>query len=345
MNNFLTSVADVIAYDSNDNIVLEGNALLNTTLENAVGNTDLRGGKGNKLLFIYPHSGELSGTVENSQFSIDMLALAGGSTITTGANIWTEETVTLTNGAGTVVGTPIGFQGTTVYGWVTYGSVVSERVTMSTKSFTISDTTYNGDVCVRYYAFNSAARSVEIPANAKPAIVRLVMRVDLYSNENNVRTQVGEAIITIFKAAITGAFTINMTPDGIASTPLTWRALASSGTVTGCASAKPLYATIAENIYDAHWYDDVTALAVEGGDFSLANTVTKLLKVYAVTPTESFPVADYSDLTFSATGVTVVNTNGATKGTVTGATGGGTVKVTITAKPAVDITVVVTDPA
>ena len=84
-----------------------------------------------------------------------MLALAGGSTITTGANIWTEETVTLTNGAGTVVGTPIGFQGTTVYGWVTYGSVVSERVTMSTKSFTISDTTYNGDVCVRYYAFNS----------------------------------------------------------------------------------------------------------------------------------------------------------------------------------------------
>ena len=337
MSRFLVSVADVIGYDEDDNIVLEGKALLDSSLENAVGNTDVRAGEGNKLQFVYPHTGELSGAITNSEFSMDMISLAAGSDITTGANIWTEETVTLTSGAGSVTGTPLGFQNSTVYAWVTYGDVVSERVTVTTKSFTIDDTTYSGDVCVRYYAYDASAKQVEIDATPNPAIIRLVMRVGLYSKDNS-RSKVGEAIITVFRARITGAFTISMTPDGVASTPLNWRALAYTNTVTGCASNRQVYAVIDEVVYDRHWYDDVTALAVVGGDFELAESATQTLDVRAISPTDAF-VPPYEDLTFAGTDVVVTSA-----GLVTGSATGGSVKITITAKPDIDTTVIVTVP-
>lgn len=337
---FLASVADVFGYDENDNLVLEGNTLLSSTLNNAVSTTDVRGGEGAKLLFVYTHSGELTGDIEDAAFSMDMIALAAGKNVTTGGNIWTEETVTLVDGVGTVVGTPLSFQNTPVYAWVSYGDVVSERVVVTTKTFTIADTTKDGDVCVRYYDYDSAAKQVDIDASPNPAVIRLVLRAGIYSNESHT-TKIGEAFITIHKAQITGNFTISMTSDGVASTPISWRALAYTNTATGCTSRRQIYASIVESIYTANWYDDVTMLAVDGGDFTLANSATKQLSVYALSPTESFPVPDYADLTFSKTGSITVSSGGL----VTGATGGGTVKITITAKTAVDTTVIVTDPA
>lgn len=343
MKKFLVSTANVIGYDEYDNILFEGTTMLDTSLENALSNTDVRAGEGNKLQYIYYHSDELTGTINDAQFSLAMLALNSGATITTGANIWTEETVTLTNGAGSIEGTPLGFQNSTVYGWVTYNDVTSERVEFTNKAFTISDTSYNGEVCVRYYAYNASAKHMEINANVIPAIVRLVMRVGLYSAEKS-KNKIGEAIITIFRASMTGAFTISMTPDGVSSTPLNFRSLASKSSATGCGSGKEVYGTIDEVIYDANWYDDVIALAVVGGDFELANSATKMLEVRAIPSSGAAFKPPYADLTFSATGVTVSNTGGA-KGTVTGATGGGTVKVTITSKSAIDTTVAVTTPA
>ena len=343
MNRFLVSVANVIGYDKNDNIVLEGTTLLNSTLEHAVSNTDIRAGQGNKLQYIYYHSDDLTGNIEESQFSLAMLALANGSTITTGANIWTEETVTVASGAGTVTGTPLAHQTSTLYGWVTYGDVVSERVVFTGSAFTIADTSYSGDVCVRYYAYNSATRHMEINASSLPAHIRLVMRVGLFSNDS-ATNKVGEAIITIYDASITGAYTINMTSDGVSTTPLAFRATATTKVAAGCNSATQVYGSIDEVLYDTNWYDNVVSLAVDGGDFVLANLATKKLVVRAVPNDGTAAFAPpYEDLTFSATGVSVVNTNGATKGTVTGATGGGSVKVTITAKTSVDTTVLVTD--
>ena len=338
-NKFLASVADVFGYDENDVLVLEGNALLNTTLNHAVSDTDVRAGEGAKLQFVYKHSGELTGDIENAAFSMDMIGLAAGKTVTTGSNIWTEETVTLANGAGSVVGTPLGFQNTPVYAWVTYNDVVSERVVVTTKAFTIADTTYDGDVCVRYYAYDAAAKSVEIDASPSPSVIRLVLRVGVYSN-SSYTSKIGEAFITIHRAQITGNFTISMTPDGVASTPISWRALAYTNTANGCTGRRQIYASIVESIYDRNWYDDVTALAVIGGDFDLAAAATKQLDVRAITSTDAF-TPPYADLTFSKTGSITVTSGGL----VTGATGGGTVKVTITAKTAVDTTVVVTDPA
>jgi hypothetical protein len=343
MNRFLVSVANVLGYDKNDVLILEGTTLLNSTLEHAVSNTDIRAGQGNKLQYIYYHSDDLTGNIEESQFSLSMLALANGSTITNGANIWEEETVALTSGAGSVLGTPLGLQTTPKYGWVTYGDVLSERVTFNTKAFTITDTTYSGNVCVRYYAYNAAARHMDINASCLPAHLRLVMRVGLFSNDA-ATNKVGEAIITIYDASITGAFTITMAADGVSTTPLAFRATATTNVAAGCNTATQVYGSIDEVLYDTHWYDNVVSLAVVGGDFILANLATKLLDVRAVTNdgTAAF-VPPYEDLTFSATGaVSVVNTDGATKGTVTGATAGGAIKVLIADKTSVEVTTLVT---
>ena len=344
MNKYLVSTADVIGYDENDNVLFEGYTMLDTSLENAISNTDVRAGQGNKLQYIYYHSNELTGSINEAQWSLAMLSLNTGATVTTGADIWTEETVTLANGVGTVTGTPLAFQTSAVYGWVTYDDVISERVVMTAGAFTIADTTKDGDVCVRYYAYDAATRHMEINAAAIPAIVRLVMRVGIYSSDA-ATNKVGEAIITIFKAQMTGAFTISMTPDGVSSTPLNFRALAAKTNAGGCNGTKQVYGTIDEVIYSANWYDDVVALAVVGGDFELASLATRMLDVRALPATGAAFIPPYADLTFAGTGNTVVNTAGATKGTVTGDADGGTVKVTITGKPAVDTTVVVTVPA
>lgn len=345
-NEYLVSTAEVYGFDEDDNMILFGDTMLDTSIENAISNTDVRAGQGNMLQYIYYHSAELTVAVSNAQFSLNQLALAVGSDITTGADVFTTETVTVTNGAGTVTKTPLVSQTSTVYGWVAYnGGNTTDRVAFTGSNFTLADTSYSGDVCVRYYANDAAAKRITIKANMIPAIVKLVLKAQLCSSDDS-RNKVGDVLVTLYRAQASGAFTLSMTPDGVASTPLNFRAIAYTSLGGGCNANQRVYGTIDKVLTDANWYDNVTALAVVGGDFELANLATKMLDIRAIPNdgTAAFK-PPYADLTFAATGVSVVNTSGATKGTVTGATGGGSVTVTITAKTAVDVTVLVDDGA
>lgn len=343
MAKYLCSVADVWAYDTSDNLLFEGKALMDTSFSVALSNTDVRGGRGNTLQYVFYHSADFTGTISNPQWSMEQLALNIGSSITTGSNIFDEETVTVASGVGTIVGTPIVFQTTTLYAWVTYGDVVSERVTVNgSKEFTIADTTYSGDVCVRYYSYNSATRSMTVNANILPTIFRLVMKAGIYTDDT-ATSQAGEAIFVIDKAQATGSFDISMTADGVASTPLNFRALTSASTATGCATGLPQFGTIQEYIYDYNWYDDVVSLSVVGGDFELAESATVMPEIRAINSRDEAFRPDYQDLTFAATGGTTVdNTTAATRGTITGGGTSGTVTVTITSKTAVELTIIVT---
>lgn len=116
------------------------------------------------------------------------------------------------------------------------------------------------------------------------------------------------------------------------------RLLSTEGRVSGCQMAGGQYGTIAEILSNQHWADLVTGLAVIGGSsLVVAPAGTRVLQVMAITPQGSFMV-DPSELTFSATGVSV-----APDGTVTGVVGGGTVNIVITARPTIDISVIITD--
>lgn len=341
MKKFLVSTADVYGYDSNDNLLFVGKTLLDSSIETTLSNTDVRAGKGNQLQYIYYHTAEMNITINEAQFSLEFLALNTGSSIETGANIWTEESVTVSNGAGVVTkGTPLAIQTQTIYGWVTKEDGTVERVAFTGANFTLADSSYNGTVCVRYYTNDAAARKVTVYADMLPSTIRLVM-VGTLASSDSTTNQIGTVQIEVPRASMTGAFTLSMTPDAVAQTPLSVRALASTETAGGCDGNRPIYATITEKINGAKWYDNVIALAIKGGDFDLQSGSSKALQVYAIKDDGSAAfLAPVGELTFASSELTKATVEG---GIVAGvAAGSSTIKATITEVPAIDANVVVT---
>ena len=341
MKKFLVSTADVYGYDSNDNLLFVGKTLLDSSIETTLSNTDVRAGKGNQLQYIYYHTAEMNITINEAQFSLEFLALNTGSSIETGANIWTEESVTVSNGAGVVTkGTPLAIQTQTIYGWVTKEDGAVERVAFTGANFTLADSSYNGTVCVRYYTNDAAARKVTVYADMLPSTIRLVM-VGTLASSDSTTNQIGTVQIEVPRASMTGAFTLSMTPDAVAQTPLSVRALASTETAGGCDGNRPIYATITEKINGAKWYDNVIALAIKGGDFDLKSGDSKTLQVYAIKNDGSAAfLAPVGGLTFASSETSKATVEG---GIVAGvAAGSSTIKATITEVPEIDANVVVT---
>jgi hypothetical protein len=338
---FLTSVADVYGYDNTDTIVFTGKTLLDSSIEVSLGSAPVRGGRGNQLQYIYYHTGEMKFTLTDTQWNLAMLAATVGSSQDSGY-FYDEETVTVTASSGTVVGTPLAFTGTTIYGWATSPLGVTQRVTFSTKTFTVTGAETAGSWCVRYYAANTTSgKSFTISANMIPSVVKLVMETQL--NSADVTTnKIGIVQIIAPTVTLSGAFTLSMKADGVANTPLTATALAYTGTAGADACATtPYYAKIVEIIDSTYWYSDVVGLAIEGGNFHLHQGATGTLPVWAI-PTSGAAfrvpstVADF-DFTSGTTAVATVQANAPYVYGVTGGTSLLTVKGTTGTGSLIDV--------
>ncbi len=334
---FMVSVADYYMYDGDQNLLAAGKTLSESTMELAVNSTDVRGGKGAPLQYIYFNSPDMNITLTDTQFNLPFISLSTGESIATGANVWTEENVTLNSSKqGTVVGTPAGFLGsTTKYAWVTHSDGSTERLSFSTATFTSATGTDGEVVCVRYYETDAAAKEVTIPANIIPSIVTLVLDAQLASSEESTNI-VGSVQIVLPKVQLTGGFSLTMTMDGVSTTPLTARALSYTPVgVAGCAN-QDVFGYIKQIQTSANWYDDVYALAVAPAEIALVHPTTRQLVVKALHEVGSPSTPPMADLTFAsdATGVATV---GAHTGLVT-TVGAGTanISVYITSKTSVD---------
>ena len=233
MKKFLVSVADVYGYDSNDTLLFVGKTLLDSSIETTLSNTDVRGGRGNQLQYIYYHTAEMNITVNETQFSLEFLALNTGTNIQMGADMFVEESVTLDKGQGTVTtGTPLALTTGLLYGWVTKADGTVVRVTFTGSNFNIGDPNNNETVCVRYYTKVNSARQITINADMLPSSIRLVMEAQLCSSDSTTN-QIGVVQVIVPKASMTGQFTLSMTADGVSQTPLTIRALASTQNAGG----------------------------------------------------------------------------------------------------------------
>ncbi len=343
---FMVSVADVFGYDEDDNLLFQSKTLLDSSIEVTLANTEVRGGRGNALQYVFYHTGAMNITLNDTQWNLNFLGSTVGSGVTTGNNIYTEETITLgASGGGTVVGTPLAIQGATIYGWVTQLDGTTERVTFSGSTFS-SSTGSSGDiVCVRYYATDAASRSITIPANAIPKIVKLVMEASLNSGDQS-SNQIGKIQFQVFRATLSGSFTLSLTSDGVSQTPLTAMALSYTDADTAACTSLPVYAKIIEILNNVNWYDSVTALAIDGGNFSLATTTgTKTLVVWAIRAGDEPFIAPNEDLDFTSA-TPGVATAGLHTGLITGISAGTSLlSVAITANTSVDTQATVTVPS
>lgn len=342
---FLVGVANIYAYNKSTNdLYFASKTMLDTAIEVSTGNQEITGGQGNTLQYVYFHSPKLNLTLTEVQFNLAMVAANVGSSIVTGANVWTEENVTLgALGAGTVAGTPVVTpdSSSTIYGWVTEQNGTTTRVTFTGSAFTLSGGTSGQVVCVRYYNNNTAARQVTIPANFVPANVRLVMDCQLASSDTT--SVAGSSIIgriqfEIGSAQLSGAQSITMSSEGVSNTPLTAMALADTTAVAGC-TGSGIYGKITEIIDSANWYDLVTILAAQTDPVAISSgSPTSQIVLYGI-PTVGaafvVPAGDISYVSGTPATATVSST-----GLITRVTTGSTlITCTITGKTAVKTTV------
>lgn len=334
---FLTSVADVYGYDTNDNLLFVAKTLLDSSIEVSLGSAPVRGGRGNQLQYIYYHTAEMKFTLTETQWNLEMLGATTGADYDLG-NYYVEENVSVVSGSGTVSQTPLAFE-EDIYGWATSPLGVTQRVTFSGTAFTVtgSEAATDSSWCVRYYTANtSAGKSVTIKASMIPKVVKLVMETQL--NSADVTTnKIGMVQIIIPRGQLSGAFTISMKADGVSNTPLTGTALSYVPVASSddACEVDSYYAKITEIIDATNWYDSVYDLSIVDGDFSLAVGETKTLVVYAVPSVgSSFKVSNgYLTFTSSASSATV----GANTGIVTGVESGSVVQIDVEITSASDI--------
>jgi hypothetical protein len=335
---FVFGVANAFAYNTEGDIVFESKTLIDSSITAGIANVDIRGGQGNPLLARYFHTPELSIALNDTQWNLNFLANTVGSAVTTGKNVYDEETVVLgAEGAGTVVGTPLAVTGSTIHGWVTLATGVQEKVEFTGQNFSCAGAE-GSSVTVRYYALDAAARSMTVTANFVPSIVRLVLEVQLFSSQSSTN-KIGTVLFEFPRVQLSGGFTVSMTADGVSSTPLEAMALAYSPAGT----TDKIFGYVTERVTGAVWSSNVKALAIEGGDFALTTGQTRTLKVYAI-PNDggaAFRVPVLSDLTFASSTVGAATVSNVGVVTFVGA-GSTTVKVSITAKNTIDANVVVT---
>lgn len=337
---FLVSVGDAVAMQGN-NIIFTAKTLVDSGLTVETSNTEIRGGQGNPLQAIYYHSGALNVTLTDTQFKLPYIALNTGASITAGGDIWTQETVTLVGKQGTLTGTPSQVEEHALSVWTEYNdNYYTLPVTGKTFSAAGTEIPENATLCVMYLNTKNSAQTITIPANIVPDRIRLYITATLYGDVSG-KGAIGKVQIEIPVAQLSGAQEISMTADGYSNTPLTANALAySDGSAVGCTQGQ-YYAKITEYLDDTNWYDGVTGLAIEGGDFALNTNETSTLRVWAVKGTSSF-LAPNADLTFTsgtAENATVDAHTGVVKGIKNGTS---LITAKITGKPTIETSCTVT---
>lgn len=304
---------------------------------------DIRGGLSNPLLGRYFHDSILEANITDALFNLQYLALNVGGEVVIGGSSLVTETVTAGSGTLTVQGTPVAFGAAGTVGWYTpAGQEDWAPLTFEGKVATAS-VTADTEYCVRYNANDAGIQEFVVPSAIIPSEVHLVMTYPLFAGGTSpeaisTSSQVGELIVDIPRFQFAGNVELSLTSSGAATSNLSGSALASY-TTANC-NDMGTYGTVKQKIYGGNWYDDLTTIAVDGGNFSIANGATKTLKVIGIFKNGT-GVLDNSKLTFTSSASSTASVSNA--GVVTGAaTGSANITITVTDKTSVATMVGVT---
>lgn len=304
---------------------------------------DIRGGLSNPLLGRYFHDSILEANITDALFNLQYLALNVGGEVVIGGSSLVTETVTAGSGTLTVQGTPVAFGTAGTVGWYTpAGQEDWAPLTFEGKVATATVTS-GTEYCVRYNANDAGIQEFVVPSAIIPSEVHLVMTYPLFAGGTSpeaisTSSQVGELIVDIPRFQFAGNVELSLTSSGAATSNLSGSALASY-TTANC-NDMGTYGTVKQKIYGGNWYDDLTTIAVDGGNFSIANGATKKLKVIGIFKNGT-GILDNSKLTFTSSASSTASV--ANTGVVTGAAAGSAnITITVTEKTSVATMVGVT---
>lgn len=305
---------------------------------------DIRGGLSNPLLGRYFHDSILEANITDALFNLQYLALNVGGQVVIGGSSLVTETVTGGSGTLTVQGTPAAFGNAGTVGWYTLaGQENWAPITFSGKVATVEGVTSSETYCVRYNATDAGIQEFVVPSAIIPSEVHLVMTYPLFAGGTSpeaisTSSQVGELIVDIPRFQFAGNVELSLTSSGAATSNLSGSALASY-TTANC-NDMGTYGTVKQKIYGGNWYDELTTIAVDGGNFSLADGASKTLKVIGIFKNGT-GVLDNSKLTFTSSASSTASVTNA--GVVTGeAAGSANITITVTDKTSIATMVGVT---
>ena len=297
---------------------------------------DIRGGLSNPLLGRYFHDSILEANITDALFNLQYLALNVGGEVVIGGSSLVTETVTAGSGSLTVQGTPVAFGTAGTVGWYTpAGQEDWAPLTFEGKVATASVTS-GSSYCVRYNADDSNIQEFVVPSAIIPSEVHLVMTYPLFAGGTSpeaisTSSQVGELIVDIPRFQFAGNVELSLTSSGAATSNLSGSALASY-TTANC-NDMGTYGTVKQKIYGGNWYDDLTTIAVDGGNFSIAKGAKNTLRVIGLFKNGT-GVLDNSKLTFTSAQTSTASVDN--KGVVTGtATGNTNITITVTGKTSI----------
>ena len=268
MNKFLIGVADVWLYADAQctSLIATAKTMTNNTIDVTNTSVDIQGGKGNKLLKRFFTSAMANVTLTDTRFDLSTMAANWGQSIAPSFTTRKQEAVTLNSSTGTITGTPVGVNGGSPLVYIEYnGETMATGLPVSNKTFTIPSSwniPVDSKVCASYFAVNTNAKYITIPANIIPKTVYAVFEANLASSEAG-EGVIGRATIIIPSLQLSGNQSISLTSDGYATQDLSGTALAFTpiDNQNPCLN-EDIYGYIVEEIYDTNWWDETVALIV-----------------------------------------------------------------------------------
>lgn len=337
----LAGVGTIQLLDSNNNMFLTSRTLTDSSFSISVTGEDIRGGLSNPLLGKYFHDSVMEATITDALFSLQYLATAVGGSVTIGGDsISQEQVAATTNDTLTVLGTPVAFGSAGTIGWYTpAGEENWTKITFTGKNASANGVVSGNTYCVKYVKHFDALSQFILPASIIPAECHMILTAPLFnagSKTYTLSSQVGELVVDVPRFLLSGATDMSMTSTGASTTNLSGSALA----VISAASCSDIsqYATLKQIIYNQNWYDDLEAMAIDGGAEIAMTTAdgAKTLKVVGIYTGGRTGIVNNANLTFTS-GTTAICTVGPNTGIITPvATGTSVVSVTATERPSID---------
>lgn len=213
---FAVSTADALLIDpSNDTLVIKATALLTSSMEQTMQQTDINAGRGSQLQTIYNYQKVLSFQIEAADFSPVYLALQSGSEIKNKmSKYFTEEIVKFdSTGKGTLSQTPIGN---------VYVESPANHVTKTPTGSVITDIAYADKELKVVYQYDAQVDELTIGANDFPKAYKLVLISDIFNADGD---KAYEQQIEVPRYKLDGALSMNLAHDSVAQFTMNGKAL------------------------------------------------------------------------------------------------------------------------